>query len=355
MKRLIETVLIGSILPLFVFLPPGLNSGPIRPQSQQPRVVKLTETGGAYWPSWSPDGERIAYFNRIDSYVTSFAQDRQEPICNLWIMNADGTDARLLWAGEFRGEVGWPMYPPSWSYDGRFIAVDTKLFSTSMIIASADGSRVSGSIFPDSCAAPRFAPSSPQLVFSRLVPDRDGQPPLVDERSVFIMDYETGQERLLRRCNFNSETEWLEWPSVWSRAGRLLRIMDDRQTEAAFHFYSIDTGALVNSSNDPGGGPNLSAAFPDHSRSPSGRWKVYSPRIPDLEYSSLNHGSVGEALTVGAAAEGGAQAPVLNIRAHVFSFQWHPQRDILLFSAGRKSVRPDMTETCNIYLAFFLE
>ncbi len=51
------------------------------------------------WPEWSPDGTQIVY-----SYN----------IADLWIMNADGSDARFLTKG---GE-------PSWSPDGEWIAFD---------------------------------------------------------------------------------------------------------------------------------------------------------------------------------------------------------------------------------------
>jgi Tol biopolymer transport system component len=54
-------------------------------------------------PTWSPDGERIAYFST----------DRSE----IWVMNADGSAQRRLFAS--RANDGWA---PAWSPDGESIA-----------------------------------------------------------------------------------------------------------------------------------------------------------------------------------------------------------------------------------------
>jgi TolB protein len=64
---------------------------------------QLTETpGGAYDPDWSPDGRHIAYVAR--------AGTRHD----VWVMRADGADARLVASGLCRA--------PTWSPDGRWIA-----------------------------------------------------------------------------------------------------------------------------------------------------------------------------------------------------------------------------------------
>lgn len=352
MKRLTVAVLLLCTLPIILSFSPhqGSEAGP--GNIQTPQVVKLTETGGAYWPSWSPGGYRIAYFERVDLYVTQFGQDRQEPVCNLWVMDSDGSNARLLWEGEIKGYIGWPIYPPIWSCEGRFIAVDSKLFRTTMIIDCTDGSEVSGSILPADCAAPRFAPSLPYLAFSRHVTDFDVQP-IVEERSIFIMDYESGEERLLRTCGFNAESEWLEQPSVWSLDEQVLRVADSWRTDKTYHFYSVDSGELLFTSDDPGGGPDYSPLFTDRSRSPSGRLKVNSPSIPDFEFSCINHGGAGTGLKIYWIGEEDSETLLLDINAHIYSFQWHPRGDILLFSAGQKSESPDMPESSDIYIAGF--
>jgi hypothetical protein len=67
-----------------------------------------------FYPSWSPDGTRIAYeSDRDGSY-------------EIWTMNADGSEQRRLTSGSrFRcapGGCSVPRFHPSWSPDGKQIA-----------------------------------------------------------------------------------------------------------------------------------------------------------------------------------------------------------------------------------------
>jgi Tol biopolymer transport system component len=61
--------------------------------------VRPISTTGNYEtsPAWSPDGSRIAFYN-----------DRQ-----IWVMNADGSDARQLANGDYGSDPAWqPLAPP---------------------------------------------------------------------------------------------------------------------------------------------------------------------------------------------------------------------------------------------------
>lgn len=66
----------------------------------------LDNTGGACWPSWSPDGRRLA--NVLMAPEPSTIQVR----------NADGSAARVLAADPKR----WAYYP-DWSSDGKWLAL----------------------------------------------------------------------------------------------------------------------------------------------------------------------------------------------------------------------------------------
>ncbi len=62
----------------------------------------LTAAGDAQWPTWSPDGTRIAY-----QWSETVSGDD-----SIWVMNANGTDSHRLTSGS----------GPSWSPDGKWIA-----------------------------------------------------------------------------------------------------------------------------------------------------------------------------------------------------------------------------------------
>ncbi len=64
--------------------------------------------------SWSPVGEQLIYFFRPGTLTAS--SDPSE----LWLINSDGTDSRLL-ANQTR-DASDGIYGPAWSPDGRYVA-----------------------------------------------------------------------------------------------------------------------------------------------------------------------------------------------------------------------------------------
>lgn len=88
--------------------------------SSRHRVVRLTDTGG-YWPTWSPDGRKIAFASERDGNS------------EIYVMNADGSNVtRLTDAG---GNF------PAWSPDGRRIAFASG-GGPDIYVMNADGSIV---------------------------------------------------------------------------------------------------------------------------------------------------------------------------------------------------------------------
>lgn len=67
-----------------------------------------------YHPALSPDGAQIAYFDGMGDHSH-----------NLWVMNADGTERRLLLDEELPGFGGGHMNALTWSPDGEWLAFQT--------------------------------------------------------------------------------------------------------------------------------------------------------------------------------------------------------------------------------------
>ncbi len=82
-----------------------------RPDGTEAHVISDPELGEVRGPTWSPDGKRIAFVNRLDA----------APDGEIWTMAADGSDAKLLFdpREDCPGGAFWPSYSP----DGTRIAM----------------------------------------------------------------------------------------------------------------------------------------------------------------------------------------------------------------------------------------
>jgi len=69
-------------------------------------VFKDVPSDNSYYPTWSPDGKRILFTLR------------QNELWDLGMINADGTDFRVLQKGA-QGEV--TRYSPIWAHDGQSV------------------------------------------------------------------------------------------------------------------------------------------------------------------------------------------------------------------------------------------
>ena len=90
-------------------------------------------------PAWSPDGSRILFVRESDPKPG-------EPFgaSDLWVMNADGSNQRMLLAGP---AGGGEIHFPTWSPDGTKIAFErgnpeVSLATTGVYVAAADGSNI---------------------------------------------------------------------------------------------------------------------------------------------------------------------------------------------------------------------
>jgi TolB protein len=119
-------------------------------------------------PSWSPDGQKIAYV-----IVTS------DNASDIWVMNADGSDKKQLTHGEKQGN-----YSPSWSPDGsRIVFISGNHPEAQVCIMNADGSgliQLTSGGFGKS--RPVWSPDGSRIAFSHYTGDT------VKDRDIFLMN-----------------------------------------------------------------------------------------------------------------------------------------------------------------------
>ena len=149
-------------------------------------------------PSWSPDGNQIAFAASSESYPPSGTA------WDLWIIDSDGTDARELYAGP------GAQRHPSWSPDGKRIAFENKasgMLDVDILSVDPRGRNLSRIVagIPSEWQ-PEFSPDGRFIAFAR----RDAS----DWMNIWVKNLSTGR---LRRVT-NVETQDVQ-PS-WSPSSR---------------------------------------------------------------------------------------------------------------------------------------
>jgi len=117
---------------------------------------RLTFSGNAIYPAWTPDGSRISFVEMQKA--------------GLYLKAADGTGAPELVA---KAEDG-PVLPESWSPDGRTLAYVQVAESTDVYLRSLDGEPT---LFERDASAPVFSPDGRWIAYSS---------PAAGESNVFV-------------------------------------------------------------------------------------------------------------------------------------------------------------------------
>ncbi len=179
------------------------------------------------WPTWSADGERIA-----------FSTERDEN-SDIYSMRADGTD-----------QVNITSHPggdhePNWSPRGDLIAfVSDRDGDSEIYVMAPDGSGQRNlTRNPARDRHPVFAPDGRRLAF---VTDRDGN----DE--IYIIDVESGAEVRL------THNEYGDWKASWSPDGEWLAFYTKREEGNKEIYVMPAPGAQTQVGLDDTGAVNIS-------------------------------------------------------------------------------------------------
>lgn len=154
-----------------------------------------------YQPTWSPDGQQIAY-------EQSLWRTRRS---NLYVMNADGTGRRRL--TRLRNARG-----PAWSPDGAAIAFmhrpERKGSNEIFVLTLATGKirRLTTSKADE--RLPQWSPDGRRIAYERW----DGE-----EYEVFVMNSDGSAQR-----NLSRRQEVVDGGPVWSPGGELMAFASDR-------------------------------------------------------------------------------------------------------------------------------
>ena len=272
-----------------------------REQSEQPRYAiavgeingapdrQLIGSGGfANYPSWSPDGSRIAYLatsRDAKFFVESIRKTHLE------VAGADGSEWRRIWT-----EQPIVLHPPQWSPDGLQLAVvgtDGARFRHALFTVGADGTdlrRLGRTI-----SGPSWSPDGTRLAFVGAADDASDAWDLLtvaadgtDVRGVplapnWAPHYEGGHSIL---ASLSADRDGLMWiPTLaWSPAGdQLLYTCGRRICVVALDGTPVGRSPLTWQSGRWGDLGSVAAWSPDGARiavAPSVAWDEGHPDVP---------------------------------------------------------------------------
>lgn len=192
-------------------------------------VWRVTDDGGSEgWPTWSPDGQRIAF------------QSDRSGNWDIWISNVDGTGLAQLTRHPAEDRFA------DWSPDGKKIAFTSKRSGNEEVWvvdvqAALEGGDDSGAINLTNCPAadryPFWSPNGKQLTFNT---KRDGN------FEVYVMNADGSKPRNVSRSP--GSTEGL---ADWSPDGKRLVFYSNRGGNKEVYVLDLASLAWTNISNHP--------------------------------------------------------------------------------------------------------
>ena len=148
-------------------------------------TTRITDSGKDYGPSWSPDGQRIAFTSRRDDPD----HDDSDFIRHIYVKNADSS-------GTTRITDSGKDYGPSWSPDGQRIAFtstrhdrnhDNANFIRHIYVTNVDGSDTTSITDSGRDYDPSWSPDGQRIAFTSIRDDPDHDD-FVLIRNIYVMN-----------------------------------------------------------------------------------------------------------------------------------------------------------------------